>query len=84
LASEIGTIVVNVEMFASDSRLRDKRISSDFLESTKYPFATLEPTLVVGLPATLTEGQLTLQFDLAAGRVELSSPGSVAPDGPQC
>jgi len=76
MAGEIGTIVVNVEMFASDSQLRDKRIRSDFLESTKYPFATLEPTLVEGLPATLTEGQLTLQFDLAAGRVELSSPGA--------
>lgn len=39
-ASRMTEIVVNVEMFDSDSSLRDKRIRHDFLESTHFPFAT--------------------------------------------
>ncbi len=50
-ASRIGTIVINVEMFESDSALRDKRIRHDFLESTHYPFATFEATEVEGIPS---------------------------------
>ena len=42
---------MNVEMFESDSALRDKRIRHDFLESTHYPFATFEATEVQGIPA---------------------------------
>ena len=56
-ASLLGTIVVNVERFESDSNLRDKRIRHDFLESTEYPYATFEPTAVDGLPDTPTEGE---------------------------
>jgi len=55
-ASTLGTVVVNVEMFDSDSNLRDKRIRHDFLQSTKYPFATFVPSEVTGLPGSLTEG----------------------------
>ena len=51
-ASRVGTIVINVEMFESDSTLRDKRIRHDFLESTHYPFATFETTAIEGIPAT--------------------------------
>lgn len=49
--SSIGEIVVNVEMFTSDSNLRDKRIRRDFLESTHFPFARFAPTAIDGLPA---------------------------------
>ena len=31
--------MINVEMFESDSSLRDKRIRDDFLESSAYPMA---------------------------------------------
>jgi len=55
-ASVVGTIVVNVEMFDSDSNLRDKRIRHDFLESTKFPFATFVPSVVTGFPAQFSEG----------------------------
>ena len=54
-ASRIGTIVMNIEMFESDSALRDKRIRHDFLESTHYPFATFEATEVQGIPAWRSE-----------------------------
>ena len=42
--SHVGEIVVNVEMFESDSTLRDKRIRHDFLESTHWPFARFVPS----------------------------------------
>ena len=66
-SSEIGTIVVNVEMFESGSNLRDKRIRHDFLESTHHPFATFEPTAVEGIPAVVDDGassELTITGDL--------------------
>ena len=55
--SVLGTIVVNVERFESDSNLRDKRIRHDFLESTEFPYATFEPTSVDGLPGTPAAGE---------------------------
>lgn len=54
--STIGEIVVNVEMFSSDSSLRDKRLRHDYLESTHHPFARFVPTVVDGLPDELVEG----------------------------
>ncbi|HUW02272.1 MAG TPA: YceI family protein [Acidimicrobiales bacterium] len=66
-ASRIGTIVVNVEMFESDSSLRDKRIRHDFLESTHYPFASFEASSVEGIPAAADDGasgDLTITGDL--------------------
>ena len=54
--SEVGEIVVNVEMFESDSNLRDKRIRHDFLESTHFPFARFAPTSIEGLDAVLGDG----------------------------
>ena len=53
--STVGEIVVNVEMFSSDSDLRDKRLRHDFLESTHYPFVRFRPTSISGLPTELTE-----------------------------
>lgn len=55
--SRIGTIVVNVEAFESDSSLRDKRIRHDFLESTEHPYAEFRPTAIDGLPGRITEGR---------------------------
>ncbi|MEM9465897.1 MAG: YceI family protein [Actinomycetota bacterium] len=54
-ASTVGEIVVNVEMFESDSNLRDKRIRHDFLESTHWPFAHFVPTAIDGFPTDFVE-----------------------------
>jgi polyisoprenoid-binding protein YceI/cytochrome c551/c552 len=54
--STVGEIVVNVEMFNSDSTLRDKRLRHDFLESTHWPFARFVTTEIAGLPDQLIEG----------------------------
>ncbi|MYK75352.1 MAG: hypothetical protein F4016_00265, partial [Acidimicrobiaceae bacterium] len=43
-ASRVGEIVVNVEMFQSDSVLRDKRIRHDYLESSHWPFVRFRPS----------------------------------------
>ncbi|MEO0491832.1 MAG: YceI family protein [Actinomycetota bacterium] len=66
-ASTVGEIVVNVEMFSSDSNLRDKRLRHDFLESTHFPFANFATTSINGLPSAFTDGEtasLTLTGDL--------------------
>ena len=55
-ASRVGEIVVNVEMFQSDSVLRDKRIRHDFLESSHWPFVRFRPTSVEGLDAEFADG----------------------------
>ena len=47
--SRVGEVVVNVEMFDSDSNLRDKRLRHDFLESDHWPFARFETTSIAGL-----------------------------------
>ena len=44
-ASRVGEIVVNVEMFQSDSALRDKRIRHDYLQSSHWPFVRFSPTV---------------------------------------
>ena len=54
--SRIGEVVVNVEMFESDSNLRDKRLRHDFLESTHWPFARFETTSIEGLDVDFAEG----------------------------
>lgn len=54
--TRLGEIVVNVEMFDSDSNLRDKRLRHDFLESTHWPFATFVATSIDGLDVEFTEG----------------------------
>ncbi|MGB1653583.1 MAG: YceI family protein [Acidimicrobiales bacterium] len=65
--SWVGEIVVNVEMFMSDSDLRDKRLRHDFLESTHYPFVRFQPTAMSGLPVEIVEGEpvaITITGDL--------------------
>lgn len=54
--SRIGEVVVNVEMFDSDSNLRDKRLRHDFLESNHWPFARFETTSIDGLDVVFEEG----------------------------
>lgn len=55
--SQVGTIVINIEQFESDSGLRDGRIRREFLESSKYPEAIFIPTELVNFPANPIEGQ---------------------------
>jgi len=55
--SRIGEVVVNVEMFDSDSNLRDKRLRHDFLESNHWPFARFVTTSIEGLGIDFADGQ---------------------------
>ena len=55
-ASRVGEIVVYVEMFQSDSALRDKRIRHDYLQSSHWPFVRFRPTSVDGLDAKFADG----------------------------
>ena len=61
-ASRIGEIVTNVEMFQSDSALRDKRIRHDYLESSHWPFVRFRPTAIEGLDADFADGD---PYDIA-------------------
>ena len=61
-ASRIGEIVVNVEMFQSDSVLRDKRIRHDYLESSHWPFVRFRPTSLDGLDAGFADAT---SYDIA-------------------
>ena len=54
--SRVGEIVVNVEMFKSDSSLRDKRIRHDFLESSHWPFVRFAATAIEGLDTEFADG----------------------------
>ena len=42
--SRVGELIVNVEVLESDSKLRDKRIRHDFLESSHWPFVRFVPS----------------------------------------
>ena len=55
-SSRVGTIVVNIEQFSSDSALRDKRIRTDFLNSSEYPMAEFEVSGIEGIPASVDGG----------------------------
>jgi polyisoprenoid-binding protein YceI len=48
--SQVGTIVINVEQFESDSSMRDRRIRQDYLESSAYPEATFIPMALLNFP----------------------------------
>jgi polyisoprenoid-binding protein YceI len=56
-ASRVGEIVVNVEMFQSDSALRDKRIRHDYLESSHWPFVRFRPSRIEGLDAGFADSR---------------------------
>lgn len=55
--SQVGEVVVNVEMFDSDSNLRDKRLRHDFLESNHFPFARFNVTSIEGLDVEFVDGR---------------------------
>ena len=61
-SSRVGEIVVNVEMFQSDSALRDKRIRHDFLESSHWPFVRFRPSRIEGLDADFAD---SLSYEIA-------------------
>ena len=61
-ASRVGEIVVNVEMFQSDSVLRDKRIRHDYLESSHWPFVRFRPASIEGLDSEFADGT---SYDIA-------------------
>lgn len=50
--SQVGTIVINIELFESDSGLRDRRIRREYLESK----AVFVPQEIIGIPAEAVEG----------------------------
>lgn len=54
--SQVGTVVINVEQFTSDSSLRDRRIRREFLESSAYPEAVFVPQELIGFPAEVVVG----------------------------
>jgi polyisoprenoid-binding protein YceI len=54
--SQVGTIVINIEQFESDSGLRDRRIRREYLESSMYPEAVFVPREIIGLPSQMVEG----------------------------
>jgi polyisoprenoid-binding protein YceI len=66
----VGPIVINIELFESNSGLRDARIRQEFLESSTYPEATFVPIEIldfpdnaaVGVPSTFQmRGDLTIK-----------------------
>ncbi|MCB0962662.1 MAG: YceI family protein, partial [Acidimicrobiales bacterium] len=78
-ASQIGTIVVNVEQFTSDSNLRDKRLRTDFLNSTDFPMAEFEATSIDGIPDAVdgeTTAEVTITGDLTVA--EVTAPATFA------
>ena len=77
-ASRVGTIVVNVEQFESDSALRDKRIRTDFLNSSDHPMAEFARRRSRALPPASTarpgptwssRGDLTVGSETRSGHV---------------
>jgi polyisoprenoid-binding protein YceI len=64
--SQVGTIVINIEQFTSDSGLRDRRIRREFLESSTYPEAVFVPQALTDFPATIAEGA-AITFGITGG-----------------
>jgi len=60
--SQIGDITINISEFKSDNDRRDGFIRQNFLESNKYPYATLTGATVIGLPNGPYQDGQKLQF----------------------
>jgi polyisoprenoid-binding protein YceI/mono/diheme cytochrome c family protein len=67
---QLGAMTVNLEQLTSDSKLRDNRLKSTYLESSRFPTATFIPESLVNFPETLElnkpytfqiQGDLTLK-----------------------
>jgi polyisoprenoid-binding protein YceI len=62
--SKLGDITINVSEFKSDNDRRDGFLRQNYLESNKYPYATLKNVTLIGLPAQpYKEGDM-LQFQV--------------------
>ncbi len=48
--SQIGDIKINVSQFQTDDPRRDGFVRQNFLQSNKYPYATLTDVTLIGLP----------------------------------
>jgi len=63
LSAWVAPITVDISQFVSDSERRDNALRSDFLESSRYPLATFDPTSIEGLPETYRAGEeITFQI----------------------
>jgi len=62
--SQIGDITINVSEFKSDSDQRDGYIRKRFLESNKFPYATLTNVTAIGLPTGAYQDGTTLTFQI--------------------
>ena len=69
--SRVGTIVINIEQFASDSVLRDKRIRTDFLNSSENPMAEFAASSIEGIPSDVsgdTTADIVINGELTVGQ----------------
>ncbi len=81
-ASRAGKIVVNIEQFHSDNRLRDARIRADFLESHAYPLAEFTVSAFEGLPDRLEVGEpVTFTIEGEAKVRDVTRPVTWAAEG---
>lgn len=48
--SKVGILTIDISQLQSDSSRRDNTIRERFLQSSKYPTATFQPTKIEGLP----------------------------------
>jgi polyisoprenoid-binding protein YceI len=55
-ATQVGEIVIDISQLRSDDSRRDNAIRRQWLESSRYPKATLKTTTIAGLPAALVDG----------------------------
>lgn len=62
--SQIGDLNINISEFKSDNDRRDGFIRQNFLQSNKYPFATLTDAAPVGLPTGPYQDGTTLKFQI--------------------
>ncbi|MEP7287528.1 MAG: YceI family protein [Chloroflexota bacterium] len=62
--SQMGDININVSELKSDNDRRDGFIRQNFLQSNKYPFATLTDITVMGLPTGAYQDGAALKFQI--------------------
>lgn len=53
--SKVGEIVIDISQFTSDNSQRDNALRRQWLESSKYPTATLKNATLSGLPAIFSK-----------------------------
>jgi polyisoprenoid-binding protein YceI len=62
-AAQLGVIQVNARTLKTDSSLRDRAISNQILNTSRYEFITFEPTAISGLPSSISPGE-TITFQI--------------------